>query len=569
MASSRKAQQAPKGDRQHMEEIQWLRQALNMAQAAMYEWDVQNGHINWSDNTATILGLPELDKVTSASTFEKLIHEKQRDKICKKRLNGSAPDFVLEYSLTLPNGRELHIQENGHQVCDEKGNIIRLMGMLNPKAMSASDISNSALIESVYEEEYHYPSSFMDALKNHLLQYRKRDDHAGALIIISIDNMPMIVNGHGNTQAELIVNAIKKDIAAQVAPKGEIFRIQRDQYAIIAPETKPNKINRLTREMLNHIKGFGVRSDISPLHVVPSIGYALFHTCEQNATSDFCMEVIDKAYIALKSNTLFQHSYQDEVLDNQSTSMKEMEMANYIHTALHENKLRLAYQPIVDAKTGDVAHYECLLRLKGDDGSITSAGALIPVAERMGLIDVIDQLVLEMVVEDLLRSPDLKLAFNVSNLTTNDPEWLDMFVRILEASPEIAPRMTIEITETASHRDMKETAYFVASLQALGCKVALDDFGSGFTSFRQLKSLSCDLIKIDGSFVRDIESNADNRFFVKTLLDFTHGFGLKSVAEMVENGESAKILMDLGVDYMQGYYFGKPEIRRAWLDDKK
>ena len=129
------------------------------------------------------------------------------------------------------------------------------------------------------------------------------------------------------------------------------------------------------------------------------------------------------------------------------------------------------------------------------------------------------------------------------------------------------PRLIVEITETATQLDMRRTAYFVATIQSLGGLVALDDFGSGYTSFRQLKSLSVDMVKIDGAFVRDLVDNADNRFFVKTLLDFTNGFGLKAVAEFVETGEIAKMLMELGVEYMQGYYFGKPENVRGWIDD--
>ena len=128
-------------------------------------------------------------------------------------------------------------------------------------------------------------------------------------------------------------------------------------------------------------------------------------------------------------------------------------------------------------------------------------------------------------------------------------------------------RLIFEITETAVHGDLKHSARFCAEVQALGCMVALDDFGSGYTSFRQLKTLSIDFVKIDGAFIRDLTDNADSRLFVKTMLDFIRGFGLKSVAEFVENGEIAKMLMELGVDYLQGYYFGKPENHRSWLSE--
>jgi len=170
-----------------------------------------------------------------------------------------------------------------------------------------------------------------------------------------------------------------------------------------------------------------------------------------------------------------------------------------------------------------------------------------------------------MVVKELRTDPDVVLAMNVSNLTTRNSKWLDRFVKVTNESPEISPRLIVEITETAAQRDLRRTAYFVAAIQAQGAQVALDDFGSGYTSFRQLKSLSVDMVKIDGAFIKDLVDNADNRFFVKTLLDFTNGFGLRAVAEYVENGEIAKMLMDLGVQYLQGYYFGRPENRRVWL----
>jgi EAL domain-containing protein (putative c-di-GMP-specific phosphodiesterase class I) len=159
------------------------------------------------------------------------------------------------------------------------------------------------------------------------------------------------------------------------------------------------------------------------------------------------------------------------------------------------------------------------------------------------------------------------IAVNVSNLTIQDSGWLTLLTELMMATPEVAKRLTVEITETAVHGDLKHAARFCAEVQALDCLIALDDFGSGYTSFRQLKTLSIDYVKIDGAFVRDLTDNADSRLFVKILLDFTKGFGLKSVAEFVESGEVAKMLMDLGVDYLQGYYFGKPSNTRPWVKE--
>jgi EAL domain-containing protein (putative c-di-GMP-specific phosphodiesterase class I)/GGDEF domain-containing protein len=414
------------------------------------------------------------------------------------------------------------------------------------------------------EEEYHYPPAFMRALEKALSH--NKGGLEGALLVCAIDNLPMIISGYGHTRAEKMLREVKANIAALLQPEDKIYRLQRDQFAIIAPKMDALRLTTTVRSICDCLKRYGITSAMAPLHLVPMVGAALFSDSPSSSVKLRSTRVIDAAYLALKQNHLSYHTSPGEVvLSDSAASIKQMEMANHIHTAIHHNRLQLAYQPIIHTATGAVAHYECLLRLKSEDGSIQSAGALIPVAERMGLIDLIDQMVLEMVVEDLLRCPDVVLGFNVSNLTTSNPEWMELLERMLQDVPEIASRMIVEITETAAQRDLDETARFVKRLQGFGCKVALDDFGSGYTSFRQLKALSCDVIKIDGFFIRELENNPDNRFFVKTLLDFTQGMGLQTVAEMVETGEAAKILMDLGVEYMQGYYFGKPVNERVWL----
>jgi EAL domain-containing protein (putative c-di-GMP-specific phosphodiesterase class I) len=278
-------------------------------------------------------------------------------------------------------------------------------------------------------------------------------------------------------------------------------------------------------------------------------------------------DALDKAYVTVNSMQSTPQRTYESTRHEADQCRQQMGLANYFFKAMKEKRLRMAYQPVIDSITGNTVHYEALLRIVNSAGKISSAGALIPVAERMGLIDVIDTLVMGLIVDELRGSPDVTLAFNVSNMTTENGVWLDNFRQKLKETPEIAPRIIVEITETAAQRDLRSAAFFVASLQELGCQVALDDFGSGYTSFRQLKALSVDMVKIDGVFVKDLAQSADNQFFVKTLMDFAQGFGLKTVAEFVETGEVAKTLMGMGVDYLQGYYFGKPENHRSWLHD--
>ena len=138
----------------------------------------------------------------------------------------------------------------------------------------------------------------------------------------------------------------------------------------------------------------------------------------------------------------------------------------------------------------------------------------------------------------------------------------------MRSTPHIAPRLTVEITETAALHDIEESARFVNVVRNLGCKVAIDDFGAGFTSFRHLKALTVDMVKIDGSFVLNLSRNVDNQLFVRNLMGLASTFGLATVAEFVENAEDADFLLKVGVQYLQGYYFGRPADRRIWMPDQ-
>ncbi len=404
-----------------------------------------------------------------------------------------------------------------------------------------------------------FPQSFIQSLVELDRAARTREQQA-ALLLLSIDNLAMIMSGYSMAVAEAVMGELSTIVRGVAGAGAQVARVQRDQFGILIAEMNDSAAERLCDALEEAIRSFSYTSRYGELHCLTSTSYQILPDALNDPT-----EILGRALVALTesngANTLMEDHTSAE-------HREEMGLANYLGQALKEGRLRLAYQPIVDARDGHVAHYEALLRLCSEDGTITSAGALIPVAERMGFIPMIDTMVLEKVVTELRADANVSIAMNVSNLTIQDSRWLTLLTELMSVTPEIAPRLTVEITETAVHGDLKHVARFCAEVQALGCLVALDDFGSGYTSFRQLKTLSIDYVKIDGAFIRDLTDNADSRLFVKILLDFTRGFGLRSVAEFVENGEIAKMLMDLGVDYLQGYYFGKPSNTRPWVKEQ-
>ena len=386
---------------------------------------------------------------------------------------------------------------------------------------------------------------------------------SAGLLCISIDNMPMILSSQGDFDAENIIGELISYISRLISKHDVVLRGGQDQISVILMDYSPQGMRDKALEIRKEIQDYGCTHAIRPIQIMSTIGCV--NIVETNKTAH---DAINKAYIAVneaKENLKHYVEYGNHE-KHERESKNQMILATYLQNAFLKNKLCMAYQPIIDAKTGDISYYEALLRIVNDDGSTSSAGPFIPIAEKMGFIDVIDSLVLQLVTAELENSPNVKLALNISNASMYDSNWLEMAVKVL-SNVDIASRLVVEITETAEAQNQRKMLNFINTLQGLGCEIALDDFGNGYTSFAQLKVMPVDIIKIDGSFIKDITVNKENRFFVKTLLDLGSGFGLKTVAEFVENGEIAKVLMDMDVDYMQGNYFSPALNYRSWLSD--
>lgn len=208
--------------------------------------------------------------------------------------------------------------------------------------------------------------------------------------------------------------------------------------------------------------------------------------------------------------------------------------------------------------------HEVLLRLRQLDGSAAPASHLVPVAEQLGLIRLVDERVASLTLDTLKACPEATLTFNMSGITATDPRWFTQIIERIRAHADVADRLIVEITETAALHDLTQITRFIDMLKEQGCRVAIDDFGAGYTSFRNLRDLNVDLVKLDGSFCVGLAQNRDNQFFVRTLLDLARRAGLATVAEWVETEEDAALLKSWGADYMQGWLFGRAENELPW-----
>jgi EAL domain-containing protein (putative c-di-GMP-specific phosphodiesterase class I) len=311
----------------------------------------------------------------------------------------------------------------------------------------------------------------------------------------------------------------------------------------------------------------GIRDEVvptksGPVSVTASIGAVSVPRYARNAD-----EAINRAQETLdmsKRRRAGSFSLWRPNVERDAQRRVNIRVTDEIVTALNERRIVMAFEPVVEARSRTASFYECLVRMEQDDGQVLLAPDIVPVAEKLGLIRLVDHRVLELVVAELAASPSVQLSLNISPETTMDPDWWASIESLMRAHPGAAERLIVEITETVAIQDIDEVRGFVTRLKNFGSRIAIDDFGAGYTSFRNLRKLGVDIVKIDGAFVQNLPRSADDRAFVQTLIDLARRLGIRTVAEWVQDEESALLLCDWGCDYIQGRLIGLASSERPW-----
>jgi EAL domain-containing protein (putative c-di-GMP-specific phosphodiesterase class I) len=305
-----------------------------------------------------------------------------------------------------------------------------------------------------------------------------------------------------------------------------------------------------------------VRTSAGPVAVTVTIGGV---TAPRHART--VPEIFARAQEALnnakaKRRGSFQ-AYHPNV-EREALRRENVRSADEIVEALNQRRIVLAFEPVVDAKSRQTVFHECLMRIRRADRSIMRAHDVIPVAERLGLVRMLDHRVLELLISEMIAVPSLAASLNVSPASTVDPDWWSALDALLRANKGVAERLVIEITEMAAIQDIDDTKGFVHRVKDLGSRIAIDDFGAGYTSFRNLRKLGVDIIKIDGAYVQSLTRSEDDRAFVLTLIELAKRLGLKTVAEWVQDEDAAAMLAQWGCDYLQGALVGLASTDRPW-----
>jgi diguanylate cyclase (GGDEF)-like protein len=535
---------------------------------AVFVWDIATDAIAWSEQVAAVFADIPLGQLSTGNEFAKLI-EPQRT-IRSDVLLQSAPahgadgtPYRIEYGVRTDSAAPvLWIEETGCWFAGPDGRPLRVQGIVR--------VNNErhARDEHLLKLTQHDPLTG-ELNRTHLIatlaatiEEAQRFRLSCAFMLIGIDHLARINDAFGFDVADGVILEIAQRIRTRLRGGDVLGRFSGNKFGLILKNCSVDDMTVAAERLLAAVRDDVVPTRSGPVAVTVSIGAVSVPRHARSAD-----EAINRAHETLdaaKRRRAGSFAAWRPNVERDAQRRVNIRVTDEIITALNERRIVTAFEPVVRTESRELAFHECLVRMEQDDGRVLLAPDIVPVAERLGLIRLVDHRVLELVVAELAASPDASLSINISPDTTMDPVWWAAIESLMHAHPGAAERLIVEITETIEIQDIDDLRGFVARLKNFGTRIAIDDFGAGYTSFRNLRKLGVDIVKIDGAFVQNLARSSDDRAFVQSLLDLAQRLKIKTVAEWVQDEESAALLQEWGCDYIQGRLIGLASAECPW-----
>jgi diguanylate cyclase (GGDEF)-like protein len=534
----------------------------------IYEWRLATDKLSWGPNLEAVLGPiaggdlstglaygERLSAESVTSRYEEIVNSEGVDE-------GAGVPYRVIYSLVPPREAEsaaaIWVEDTGRWFKGDDGRPAFAHGVLR-------------VITERHENERRLSlNSQFDPLtgvlnRNHLCEHvqrflaeAERNHRPFAVMLVALENLFALNRTYGYDAGDEVIIGLAKRLKSNIRSVDIVARYAGNKFALVLRECDSDQSRAAAMRVLDSIVASPFETAAGVIPATIRIGGVV--APREGRTAHVLFQHAEEALDVARARNGSRFVAYTRFLAREDARLRALRVADSIVSALNERRVELAFQPIVHADTGEIAFQEALLRVRLVDGSVVVPGDILPVAEKAGLVRLLDQRVLELAMDCLHGDPDLRISVNASLATFLDPDWPDRLAHAVGARPDIAERLIVEITETSMIEDIEATRHVIARCKSLGVKVAMDDFGSGHTSFRNLRELAFDLVKIDGAFVQNIVNSADDRFFVRTLIDLAHHLSLKTVAEWVQDEETAILLREWGVDFFQGSLFGRAEI---------
>lgn len=454
-------------------------------------------------------------------------------------------------------GKGAYVKTYASPLYNSKGKLIGAIGSIH-------DITEQYKIKKNWQ--YMATHDYLTNIPNRylLLESLKRvvakakRGQSNALLLIDLDNFKLVNDNHGHAVGDDFLIALVNILKSNLREGDLLARLGGDEFAVLLEGVTPEEAGIVAERLRRSVdeKQLSLVADRLFISLTISVGIVMIDgTLDSQNILSFADTALYMAKEEGRNKVVFMHHkdyLKKKCADNNH-------LINIIKDALNNNLLELFYQPIFKSDDRHILYHEALLRLKGRDGQIIPPAKFLPVAERFGCMPQIDRWVLQSSLIALLKYPDLKLFINLSGISLGDEELLGYVEAAVKNSGINPIRIGFEFQEISAVKDFIKVERWTSKLKGLGCRIAIDDFGLGFSSFTYLRFLPVDYIKINGCYIYNIDKDPTQRALVQALNTVAQSLGKKTIAESVEKEGIFKILQDLKVDYVQGYYFGLPE----------
>jgi len=538
---------------------------------ALYRWDIASDVLVWSGNARDVLLVGDSERIATGRAYAQLLeadHAQARfDAVMRAERadDGRGVPYCIQYCLRPDPAADtrLWLEDSGRWFAGADGKPARAQGVvrvINERHERQARLDYLARCDELTGElNRHHLVALLERTIEAALRFRS----SCGFLLVAIDDLSRINESYGYDIADEVIAAVAKRVRARMRGKDTLGRYSGSKFGIVLTDCTPDDMTIAAERLIAGVRDELVATSAGPVAVTVSIGGV---TAPRHART--VIEVLARAKEALdaarsRSRGSFL-AYRPNV-EREAMRRDNVRATDEIVAALNERRIFLAFEPVASARNRRSAFYECLMRVRRADGSLLGAADVVPVAERLGLLRLLDHRVLELVIDELAAAPALQASVNVSPGSTTDPDWWAGLGSLLRTHAGVGERLIVEITESAAIHDIDATRGFVARVKDLGCRIAIDDFGAGYTSFRNLRKLGVDIVKIDGAFVQNMMRSDDDRAFVRTLIDLARRLKLKTVAEWVQDERTARTLEAWGCDYLQGALIGLATTERPWL----
>lgn len=475
------------------------------------------------------------------------------------------PFYLQEGAVLLTrSGSRLHIQDSAAPVRTPDGDIIGAV-------LIFQDVTRTRTLQKELLRAAHTDS--LTGLPNRLAfeqslaatcEEAQKNAARHALCFIDLDRFKIVNDTAGHPAGDALLVDIGRLLTSTLRSGDLIARIGGDEFALLLPNCSLDRAKLVCEDLIDVIRNFVFHWDGHVYDIGASIG--ITEISESNCEPAELMKEADVACYTAKSVGRGQVSVYLPEESDAERHHREINIAAKLRMALDTNRMKLFGQEIIvlnGRHDRPGRHIEILIRMQSEHGELLSPGAFIPAAERYGMMAGIDRWVIVEVLqghaEALHRDPSVSVSINLSANSLDDP-LLWPFVLEQLSNSEVAPeRLCFEITETALINNLASATFFARSAKKHGCRISLDDFGVGLSSFTYLKDFRVDELKIDGSFIRQIEENKANTQIVEAIISVGRALGIATVAEWVEGPETLEIVKRLGADRAQGYFISPPK----------